>query len=86
MAHTTVFSSRWRRLVDTHEVKIPTFTPSSKMEKPFAEILPALGNNCYVFKVADGETWINLIDPPPDLATLEERPTAYGNPILFPFS
>lgn len=53
--------------------------------KAVAEILPALGNNCYVFKVVDGETWINLIDPPPDLATLEERPTAYGNPILFPF-
>ena len=53
--------------------------------KAIAEIVPALGNNCYVFKVADGETWINLIDSPPDLATLEERPTAYGNPILFPF-
>ena len=26
-----------------------------------------------------------LIDEPPDLATLQERPTAYGNPILFPF-
>ena len=53
--------------------------------KAIAEIVPALGNNCYLFKVADGETWINLIDPPPDLATLEELPTAYGNPILFPF-
>ena len=53
--------------------------------KAVAEIVPALGNNCYVFKVADGETWLNLIDAPPDLATLEERPTAYGNPILFPF-
>ena len=53
--------------------------------KAVAEIVPALGNNCYAFKVADGEAWINLIDPPPDLATLEERPTAYGNPILFPF-
>lgn len=50
-----------------------------------AEIVPALGNNCYAFKVADGEVWLNLIDPPPDLQTLEERPTAYGNPILFPF-
>ena len=50
-----------------------------------AEIVPALGNNCYAFKVADGDTWLNLIDAPPDLATLEERPTAYGNPILFPF-
>ena len=54
-------------------------------EKAVAEIVPALGNNCYAFKVADGDTWLNLIDAPPDLATLEERPTAYGNPILFPF-
>ncbi len=53
--------------------------------KAVAEIVPALGNNCYAFKVADGDTWLNLIDAPPDLATLEERPTAYGNPILFPF-
>ena len=54
-------------------------------EKAVAEIVPALGNNCYAFKVADGDTWLNLIDAPPDLAILEERPTAYGNPILFPF-
>ena len=54
-------------------------------EKAVAEIVPVLGNNCYAFKVADGDTWLNLIDAPPDLATLEERPTAYGNPILFPF-
>ena len=53
--------------------------------KAVAEIVPALGNNCYAFKVADGTAWLNLIDSPPDLATLEERPTAYGNPILFPF-
>ena len=53
--------------------------------KAIAEIVPALGNNCYAFRVADGDTWLNLIDAPPDLATLEERPTAYGNPILFPF-
>ncbi len=50
-----------------------------------AEIVPALGNNCYLFKVADGDRWMDVIESPPDLATLEERPTAYGNPILFPF-
>ncbi len=50
-----------------------------------AEIVPELGNNCYTFKVADGDRWMNLIESPPDLATLKERPTAYGNPILFPF-
>lgn len=53
--------------------------------KAVAEIVPALGNNCYAFKVSMGDTWLNLIDAPPDLATLEKRPTAYGNPILFPF-
>lgn len=53
--------------------------------KAVADIVPVLGNNCYAFKVADGDTWLEVIDAPPDLATLEERPTAYGNPILFPF-
>ena len=50
-------------------------------ETAIAEIVPALGNNCYAFRVAGRA----LIDEPPDLATLQERPTAYGNPILFPF-
>ena len=53
--------------------------------KASTEIVPALGNNCYTFRVADGDNWLNLIDAPPDLATLEQRPTAFGNPILFPF-
>ena len=54
--------------------------------KAVAEVVPALGNNCYLFKVAaTAETWLHLIDAPPDLVTLEARPTAYGNPILFPF-
>ncbi|RKU33326.1 aldose 1-epimerase [Candidatus Poribacteria bacterium] len=50
-------------------------------ETAIAEIVPALGNNCYAFRVAGRA----LIDEPPALATLQERPTAYGNPILFPF-
>lgn len=51
-----------------------------------AKIIPSLGNNCYSFGLigVDGQ-WIDLIDPPPDLETLKNRPTAYGNPILFPF-
>ncbi len=53
--------------------------------KAIAEIVPALGNNCYAFRVSDGKNWLNVIDPPPDLETLEQRPTAFGNPILFPF-
>ncbi len=78
----------------TYSVTTETIdTPISKYQiyriqqngKAFAEILPELGNNCYLFKVADNGKWIHLIDSPPDLATLKQRPTAYGNPILFPF-
>ena len=53
--------------------------------KAVAEIVPELGNNCYAFRVSDGNFWYPVIDSPPDLETLEQRPTAYGNPILFPF-
>ena len=53
--------------------------------KAIANIVPALGNNCYAFRVSDGNNWLKLIDEPPDLETLEQRPTAFGNPILFPF-
>ena len=60
-------------------------------QKAVAEIVPALGNNCYAFRVADAGpdaergNWLDLIDAPPDLATLQERPDSYGIPILFPF-
>ena len=61
----------------------PDFKPSAWLAA--ASIVPELGNNCYLFKVADGDRWMDVIESPPDLATLKERPTAYGNPILFPF-
>lgn len=60
-------------------------------QKAVAEIVPGLGSNCYAFRVADtrpaaqGGNWLNLIDAPPDLATLQEHPDIYGIPILFPF-
>lgn len=53
--------------------------------KAVAEVVPALGNNCFVYKVSYQNEWYDIIDPPPDLSTLEQRPTAFGNPILFPF-
>lgn len=53
--------------------------------KAIAEIVPELGCNCYAFRVSNGTVWYHIIDSPPDLETLEQRPTAYGNPILFPF-
>ena len=60
-------------------------------QKAVAEIAPGLGNNCYAFRVADtrsgseGGNWLSLIDPPPDLTTLQEQPDIYGIPVLFPF-
>ncbi len=60
-------------------------------QKAVAEIAPGLGNNCYAFRVADtgsgseGDNWLNLIDAPPDLRTLQGHPDIYGIPILFPF-
>ena len=63
--------------------KNPDVKPSTWLAA--ASIVPELGNNCYLFKVADGDRWMDVIESPPDLATLKERPTAYGNPILFPF-
>ena len=59
--------------------------------KAVAEIAPGLGNNCYAFRVADtrsgpeGGNWLSLIDPPPDLTTLQVHPDIYGIPVLFPF-
>ena len=60
-------------------------------QKAVAEIAPGLGNNCYAFRVADtrsgaeGGNWLSLIDPPPDLTTLQDHPDIYGIPVLFPF-
>ena len=60
-------------------------------QKAVAEIAPGLGNNCYAFRVADtrsgpeGGNWLNLLDPPPDLTTLQDHPDIYGIPVLFPF-
>ncbi len=56
-----------------------------EQEKAVAKIVPALGNNCYAFNVKVGDAWLEIIDSPPGLLTLREKPTAYGNPVLFPF-
>jgi aldose 1-epimerase len=53
--------------------------------KTEARIAPGVGNNCYSFGFEFKGEWIDIIDPPPDMQTLKNRPTAYGNPILFPF-
>ena len=85
---TLIKEKRWRILrIQSAKKTVDGFQVYSIEQngKAIGEIVPTLGNNCYAFRIADGNNWLNLIDEPPDLATLEQRPTAFGNPILFPF-
>ena len=61
------------------------FTLRDIKRQASAKIIPKLGNNCYSFTQTVGTESINIIEPPPDLKTLAQRPSGYGNPILFPF-
>ena len=53
-----------------------------------AEIIPELGNTCIAFRrtlpTNRGER-VDLIEPVPSIAQVKERPSGFGNPILFPF-
>ncbi len=75
-----------RYVVDRIEVNgIETYVLRDNTTKAEAKIATSLGNNCYSFGIPANGEWIDLIDPPPDLETLKNEPTKYGNPILFPF-
>lgn len=75
-----------RYAIDRVEVDgMEVYILQDKATKAEARIVPDLGNNCYRFGLPVNGEWIDLLDPPPDLHTLKNRPTAYGNPILFPF-
>lgn len=75
-----------RYAVDRVEIDgVEVYVLRDSTTKAEAKIAPSLGNNCYSFGLSIKEEWINLLDPPPDLETLKKCPTAYGNPILFPF-
>ena len=67
--------------VDGFEV----FILQDTKEQTAAKIIPKLGNNCYSFTQTVGKESIDIIEPPPDLKTLAQRPSSYGNPVLFPF-
>lgn len=72
--------------VDRIEVDgIEAYSLRDETTKAEARIATSLGNNCYSFGIPANDEWIDLIDPPPDLGTLKDEPTRYGNPILFPF-
>lgn len=50
-----------------------------------AEIVPKLGNTCIGFRrTLRGES-VELIEPVSSIAEVRERPSGFGNPILFPF-
>lgn len=53
--------------------------------KQRARIVPAVGATCIDYSVTHHGQTEHLLDPPPDLNALVQRPTAYGTPILFPF-
>lgn len=75
-----------RYVVDRIEVDgIEAYILRDNTTKAEARIATSLGNNCYSFGIPVNGEWIDLIDPPPDLETLKNEPTRYGNPILFPF-
>ena len=61
------------------------FTLRDIKRQALAKVIPELGNNCYRFTQTVGTEPINIILPPPNLKTLAQRPSGYGNPILFPF-
>ena len=75
-----------RYAIDQIEVDgVQVYVLRDDATKAEAKIAPSLGNNCYSFGLPFKGEWVNLLDAPPDLGTLKQRPTAYGNPILFPF-
>ena len=75
-----------RYTVDRIEVGgIESYILQDDTTKAEARIATSLGNNCYSFGIPVNDEWIDLIDSPPNLETLRDEPTRYGNPILFPF-
>jgi aldose 1-epimerase len=50
-----------------------------------AHIAPRLGFNCFEFRAHVGGETIDVLDAPPTFAAGDERPSAYGIPLLFPF-
>ena len=83
MMHTTY--SVAEKTVDALGSKYQVYTLQQD-GKAVAEIAPALGNNCYAFKVADGDVWINLIDPPPGSRHVRKTSNRLRQPDSVPLS
>jgi len=49
------------------------------------KIIPELGNTCIAFQRKIKGKCIDLIEPVPGISKIKERPSGFGNPILFPF-
>ena len=50
-----------------------------------AHVLPAIGNNCIVFRISSGGGTVDALYAPPDPEALQGRPSGYGIPILYPW-
>lgn len=50
-----------------------------------ASIVPAIGSTCVGFRRLLRDTWVDLIEPAPDLDALQANPSGHGTPVLFPF-
>jgi len=72
--------------VKTQEVAgFPVYVLTDETTNSFAYIVPDCGNNCFCFTTTLHGQDIEIIESPPDLETISENLTRYGNPILFPF-
>ena len=50
-----------------------------------ASIVPALGSTCVGFRRLLRDRWVDLIEPAPGLDAVQQKPSRYGTPVLFPF-
>ena len=50
-----------------------------------AQVVPSIGASCSHFSIQKNGEWIDVIDPPPSLLKLQERPSGFGNQYCFHF-
>ncbi len=63
----------------------PVYVLEDRAARAEVWVAPGLGCNAYRFDVQPGEHELAIVEPPPTLGELEEYPSRYGTPVLFPF-
>ena len=64
---------------------VESYVLTDEQAQMTAEIVPALGNTCIRFQQTFQDQVADLLEPVPSIQAIRERPSGYGNPILFPF-